>query len=123
MEDEGYIDWGNKVINIQLPPIFKYTSNEFGELDMNKYHQKIDQKGRIFYVDSVNKKTSFLHPKLKSKQKSRMEKELDSIYGELPENWECINYKKENSVEIRLLFIDHKNQVTSWIDPRKKNLE
>jgi len=52
-----------------------------------------------------------------------MEKELDSIYGELPKHWECINYKNEKNDEIKLLFIDHKNQVTSWVDPRKKTLE
>lgn len=55
-------------------------------------------------------------------KKSRLERQNEISYGKLKEGWECLNYKDPKTGETKLLFIDHINKVTSWTDPRLKNV-
>lgn len=84
--------------------------------------QKIDEKGRVFYVDIKSKKTSFMHPYMKKREPTRIEKDLEIQYGPLPKGWEVINFKPEKG-DVRLLYINHNLQKTSWIDPRKRKFK
>jgi len=91
-------------------------------LDNKKFQQKIDPKGRIFYLDSNSSDKKFTHPKMVKIKKSRLERQNEISYGKLKEGWECLNYKDPKTGETKLLFIDHINKVTSWTDPRLKNV-
>src|SRR5690606_37360526 len=114
------LDWGSKTIELSLPPVFKYIDDKFGREIDNNFTQKLDDKGRIFYVDNRIKKTSFMHPLMKKREKTRTENETELLHGKLPDGWEVINFKSEKTGEIRLLYIDHNLKKTSWIDPRRK---
>jgi hypothetical protein len=87
----------------------------------NLWETKIDNKGRIFYVDRSNQTTTFNHPKMKKREMTKLELDYDQIYGPLPEEWEIIDYYIDELKCSRLLYINHRLRVTSWIDPRKKN--
>jgi hypothetical protein len=87
----------------------------------NLWTTKVDNRGRIFFVDRGNKVTTFNHPKMKKREKSKIEIDYDHIYGPLPPEWEVIDYYSEENKMFRLLYINHRLRVTSWIDPRKKD--
>jgi hypothetical protein len=116
------LDWGSKELNLVLPPTLKFIDDKFSNpLDAN-YAQKIDDRGRIFFVDNRHKKTSFLHPHMRKREKTRLERELELTFGKLPDGWEIINYKTSSN-EVRLLYVNHNLKKTSWIDPRRKKIE
>ena len=77
--------------------------------------QKIDSKGRIFYVDTINKKTSFTHPLSSNKYTP------NSINQYENEQFEPIYYRSENNSKIRIVYVDHENKTTSWVDPHRCN--
>jgi len=113
-------DWGSKSLDIYLPPVYKFISEKFDDDLGANYIQKIDDRGRVFYVDETSKLTTFLHPMLKKREKSRAESEIELMNGPLPEGWEIINYRSNITNEIRLLYVDHNLKKTTWIDPRRK---
>ena len=102
-----------KDITITLPPYFKVNS-QFEELPEG-FLQKIDSKGRIFYVDTINKKTSFTHPLSNNKYTP------NSINQYENEPYEPIYYRKENDSKMRIVYVDHENKTTSWVDPHQCN--
>ena len=102
-----------KDITITLPPYFKVNS-QFEELPEG-FLQKIDSKGRIFYVDTINKKTSFTHPLSSNKYTP------NSINQYENEQFEPIYYRSENNSKIRIVYVDHENKTTSWVDPHRCN--
>ena len=60
-----------------------------------------------------------MHPLMKKREKTRYEHELELYYGELDKRYEVINYRTSNN-DLKLLYVDHKEKITSWIDPRLK---
>jgi len=64
------VNFGDKDVNLTLPAIFKVIDKkkfEESKLAETKWVQKIDQKGRIFYVNDPNDISTFKHPELKKK--------------------------------------------------------
>ena len=82
---------------------------------------KIDNHGRVFFVDRGNQSTTFDHPKTKKRETTKIEKDYEQIFGPLPPEWEIVDYYNEELNVTRLLYINHRLKVTSWIDPRKKS--
>lgn len=99
-------------IEITLPPYFKIDA-KFLELP-DGYLQKIDQYGRIFYVDTINQTTSFNHPLDEKQSKPSIFKDL------LSTKIEPIYYKIDIEDKIRILYVDHENRKTSWVNPLTK---
>lgn len=116
------LDWASIELKLVLPPTLKFIDEKFSNPLDGNYAQKIDDKGRIFFVDNKHKKTSFLHPHMRKREKTRLEKELELTFGKLPDGWEIINYKTPSN-EVRLLYVNHILKKTTWIDPRRKKLE
>ena len=121
-------EYGSRTIVIRLPPIYKYIDPIYqGKLKCNKivdlgnlWETKIDNRGRVFYVDRSNGLTTFYHPKIKKRLKTKIELDYEQIYGPLPPEWEIIDYYSNELKLTRLLYLNHRLKVTSWIDPRRK---
>jgi atrophin-1 interacting protein 2 (WW domain-containing E3 ubiquitin protein ligase 2) len=63
------------------------------------WEMKADPKGRIYFVDHVNKKSGWVDPRILNKP--------------LPPGWEMKTDDKGKKY-----FVDHVNKVSTWKDPR-----
>jgi hypothetical protein len=107
-----------KEIQITLPPIFKYIDyyKKFEEKTLEI--QKIDQKGRVFYVNDKLKTSSFKHPLIPKRiDKKVVLKDEETINKEIKlknEGWDTIYYKHKETGEVYLLYVNSLRKDTSW---------
>ncbi|THD21695.1 E3 ubiquitin-protein ligase NEDD4 [Fasciola hepatica] len=64
------------------------------------WDERVDQNGRVYYVDHVNKRTQWDRPSFS-----------------LPEGWE-----QRTDASGRVYYVDHINHVTTWYHPLSENL-
>lgn len=75
--------------------------------------------GRVFFIDHINKNTTFIDPRTGEPSPQPGEiKRTFKVFRTLPDGWE------ENTTPSgRVFFVDHANKVTTWTDPRSKKEE
>jgi len=107
-----------KEIQITLPPIFKYIDYYKKFEEQTQEIQKIDQKGRIFYVNDKLKTSSFKHPLIPKKYDKKVAlKDEETINKEIKlknDGWETMYYKHKETGEVYLLYVNPLRKDTSW---------
>jgi len=82
---------------------------------------QVAPNGRVFFIDHINKKTSWVDPRnsrpspLPSQSNVPNRRHQDDL-GPLPEGWEERIHSDQ-----RIFFIDHNTRITQWEDPRISN--
>ncbi|RMZ94174.1 E3 ubiquitin- ligase Nedd [Brachionus plicatilis] len=69
-------------------------------------------KGRMFFIDHVNKTTTWVDPRT-GKPSPQPALDFESRIGPLPAGWE-----ERRHTDGRIFYIDHTNKRTQWEDPR-----
>ncbi|CAF0831399.1 unnamed protein product [Brachionus calyciflorus] len=69
-------------------------------------------KGRIFFIDHVNKTTTWIDPRT-GKPSPQPTLDFESRIGPLPPGWE-----ERRHTDGRIFYIDHNRKHTQWEDPR-----
>jgi len=69
-------------------------------------------KGRMFFIDHVNKTTSWIDPRT-GKPSPQPSLDFESRIGPLPAGWE-----ERRHHDGRIFYIDHNRKQTQWEDPR-----
>ncbi|CAF1517784.1 unnamed protein product [Rotaria magnacalcarata] len=88
------------------------TVDELGRLAPN-WQMFTADNGRVFYIDHVNKRTTWIDPRTgKPTLLPAVQTEL-SQNGPLPANWEI-----RTLTDGRVYYIDHLSKTTTWTDPR-----
>ncbi|CAM4742945.1 unnamed protein product [Rotaria magnacalcarata] len=88
------------------------TVDELGRLAPN-WQMSTADNGRVFYIDHVNKRTTWIDPRTgKPTLLPALQTEL-SQNGPLPANWEI-----RTLTDGRVYYIDHLSKTTTWTDPR-----
>ena len=72
----------------------------------SRWEEKVDEFGRTFYIDHINKITSWEPP-------SNISTQTPQVQVELPPGWE-----RKVDESGRTFYIDHINKASSWEDPR-----
>ncbi|CAF2136027.1 unnamed protein product [Rotaria magnacalcarata] len=86
--------------------------DELGRLAPN-WQMFTADNGRVFYIDHVNKRTTWIDPRTgKPTLLPAVQTEL-SQNGPLPANWEI-----RTLTDGRVYYIDHLSKTTTWTDPR-----
>jgi len=87
----------------------------------NGWTMQVAPNGRVFFIDHINKKTTWVDPRnsrpspLPSQSNVPNRRQHDDL-GPLPEGWE-----ERVHTDGRIFFIDHNSRVTQWEDPRISN--
>lgn len=82
---------------IALPPGWDYSYSD---------------KGRMFFIDHVNKTTTWIDPRT-GKPSPQPTLDFESRIGPLPPGWE-----ERRHTDGRIFYIDHNRKHTQWEDPR-----
>ncbi|XP_063703226.1 E3 ubiquitin-protein ligase Nedd-4 isoform X6 [Culicoides brevitarsis] len=87
------------------------------------WSMQLAPNGRIFFIDHVNKKTSWVDPRTgraspmpNTTSAAPVERKSEDELGPLPEGWE-----ERIHSDGRIFFIDHNTRTTQWDDPRLSN--
>lgn len=88
---------GKNTLNPPLPPGWDYSYSD---------------KGRMFFIDHINKQTSWIDPR-SSKPSVIPNLDFENRIGALPSGWE---ERRHN--DGRIFYIDHVRRATQWEDPR-----
>uniref|UniRef100_A0AAX7UWK0 E3 ubiquitin-protein ligase n=1 Tax=Astatotilapia calliptera TaxID=8154 RepID=A0AAX7UWK0_ASTCA len=118
----------NEVVSCTI----KKSGLNFIIVPFSRWEQRVDQNGRLYYVDHVEKKTTWERPEplphgvigldifvmsfSLEKVYATQNKEYDPL-GPLPQGWE-----KRTDSNGRVYFVHHPTRSTQWEDPRTQGL-